>query len=100
MAGCQVDPLLDVLRRTESDDFRLVRDVVVGWPLGCRGDWHRKRNDVIRKLRRKARRGTTVVGVPGNHAERRAISSTSTSTSAASRCAAAGQRNAATAGTD
>ncbi len=68
-AGCQVDALLDFLRHTESDYLYLVGDIVDGWQLRRRWNWHQKHNDVVQKLLRKARKGTAVVYVPGNHDE-------------------------------
>jgi UDP-2,3-diacylglucosamine pyrophosphatase LpxH len=67
--GCQAVALLDFLRRTESDDLYLVGDIVDGWQLRRRWYWHQSHNDVIQKLLRKARKGTRVVFVPGNHDE-------------------------------
>ncbi len=67
--GCQAGPLLAFLRRTESDYLYLVGDIVDGWQLRRRWYWHQSHNDVIQKLLRKARKGTKVVYVPGNHDE-------------------------------
>jgi UDP-2,3-diacylglucosamine pyrophosphatase LpxH len=67
--GCQADALLDFLRRTESDALYLVGDIVDGWQLKRRWYWHQRHNDVIQKVLRKARKGTRVVYVPGNHDE-------------------------------
>ena len=67
--GCQAAALLEFLRRTESDDLYLVGDIVDGWQLRRRWYWHQSHNDVIQKLLRKARKGTRVVFVPGNHDE-------------------------------
>ena len=68
-AGCQAGPLLDFLRRTESEFLYLVGDIVDGWQLKRRWYWHQSHNDVIQKVLRKARKGTSVVYVPGNHDE-------------------------------
>ena len=67
--GCQADLLLDFLRRTESDYLYLVGDIVDGWQLSRRWYWPQAHNDVLQKLIRKARKGTRVVFVPGNHDE-------------------------------
>ncbi len=67
--GCRADALLDFLRRTESDHLFLVGDIVDGWQLKRRWYWHQRHNDVVQKLLRKARKGTQVVYVPGNHDE-------------------------------
>ena len=67
--GCQAEALLDFLRRTESDYLYLVGDIVDGWQLKRRWYWPQSHNDVVQKLLRKARKGTRVVYVPGNHDE-------------------------------
>jgi UDP-2,3-diacylglucosamine pyrophosphatase LpxH len=67
--GCQARPLLEFLRRTESQYLYLVGDIIDGWQLKRRWYWHQSHNDVIQKVLRKARKGTTVVYIPGNHDE-------------------------------
>jgi UDP-2,3-diacylglucosamine pyrophosphatase LpxH len=67
--GCQAAALLDFLRRTESDYLYLVGDIIDGWQLKRRWYWHQSHNDVVQKVLRKARKGTRVVYVPGNHDE-------------------------------
>ena len=67
--GCQAGALLAFLRRTESDYLYLVGDIVDGWQLKRRWYWHQSHNDVIQKLMRKARKGTRVIYIPGNHDE-------------------------------
>jgi UDP-2,3-diacylglucosamine pyrophosphatase LpxH len=67
--GCQATRLLDFLRCTESDYLYLVGDIIDGWQLRRRWYWQQSHNDVIQKILRKARKGTEVVYVPGNHDE-------------------------------
>jgi UDP-2,3-diacylglucosamine pyrophosphatase LpxH len=67
--GCQARPLLEFLRRTESHYLYLVGDIVDGWQLKRRWYWRQAHNDVIQKILRKTRKGTSVVYVPGNHDE-------------------------------
>ena len=67
--GCQARPLLEFLRRTESDYLYLVGDIIDGWQMKRRWYWHQAHNDVVQKLLRKARKGTRVVYIPGNHDE-------------------------------
>jgi UDP-2,3-diacylglucosamine pyrophosphatase LpxH len=57
------------LRNTESDYLYLVGDIVDGWALRRHWYWPQTHNDVIQKLLRKARKGTQVVYIPGNHDE-------------------------------
>jgi UDP-2,3-diacylglucosamine pyrophosphatase LpxH len=65
--GCRARALLDFLRRTESDDLYLVGDIVDGWQLRRRWYWPQSHNDVVQKVLRKARKGTRVHFIPGNH---------------------------------
>ena len=67
--GCQADALLDFLKAHESDYLYLVGDIIDGWQLRRRWYWPQAHNDVIQKLLRKARKGTRVIYVPGNHDE-------------------------------
>lgn len=67
--GCRADALLDFLRHVESDTLFLVGDIVDGWQLRRHWYWPQSHNDVVQKLLRKARKGTRVVFIPGNHDE-------------------------------
>ena len=67
--GCKVDFLLDFLRHNESDYLYLVGDIVDGWSLKRTWFWSQPHNDVIQKILRKARKGTRVIYIPGNHDE-------------------------------
>lgn len=66
-AGCQARYLLDFLKHNESDTLYLVGDIIDGWQLRRGWYWPQPHNDVVQKILRKARRGTRVVYVPGNH---------------------------------
>jgi len=65
----QVDYLLDFLRHNESDTLFLVGDILDGWALSRSWHWSQTHNDIIQKILRKARKGTQVVYLPGNHDE-------------------------------
>src|SRR4051812_35973253 len=67
--GCQAHALLDFLKRTECETLFLVGDIIDGWQLRRQWYWPQSHNDVIQKLMRKARKGTRVIFVPGNHDE-------------------------------
>jgi len=67
--GCQADALLSFLKYNSSDSLYLLGDIVDGWQLKRRWFWPQAHNDVIQKLLRRARKGTKVVYVPGNHDE-------------------------------
>jgi UDP-2,3-diacylglucosamine pyrophosphatase LpxH len=65
----QAAALLDFLRFTESDKLYLVGDIVDSWSLRHKWYWSQLQNDVIQKILRKARKGTKVIFIPGNHDE-------------------------------
>ena len=67
--GCKADLLLEFLRHTESDTLYLVGDIIDGWRLRRSVYWNQSHNDVVQKLLRKARKGTEVIYIPGNHDE-------------------------------
>lgn len=67
--GCQAKALLDFLKHVESENLFLVGDIIDGWQLQRRWYWHQTHNDVIQKVLRKARKGTKVTYVAGNHDE-------------------------------
>lgn len=67
--GCQAAALLDFLRSVECEKLYLVGDIIDGWQLRRQWYWPQAHNDVVQKLLRKARKGTHVIFVPGNHDE-------------------------------
>jgi UDP-2,3-diacylglucosamine pyrophosphatase LpxH len=67
--GCNAEMLLDFLRQTESDYLYLIGDVVDIWRMRKRWYWRQAHNDVVQKVLRKARKGTRVIYIPGNHDE-------------------------------
>ena len=67
--GCQAQALLDFLRDTHCETLYLVGDIIDGWQLRRSWYWPQEHNDVVQKILRKARKGTRVVFVPGNHDE-------------------------------
>jgi UDP-2,3-diacylglucosamine pyrophosphatase LpxH len=67
--GCQAKALLDFLKHVECETLYLVGDIVDGWQLRRSWYWPQSHNDVVQKLLRKARKGTRILFVPGNHDE-------------------------------
>ena len=67
--GCQAGHLLEFLKHTESRHLYLVGDIIDGWALKRRWYWHQQHNDIVQKLLRKARKGTHVTFIAGNHDE-------------------------------
>ncbi len=65
--GANVAGLLDFIKEHESEKLYLVGDVVDFWALRREHYWPQSHNDVIQKLLRKARKGTEVIYIPGNH---------------------------------
>jgi UDP-2,3-diacylglucosamine pyrophosphatase LpxH len=67
--GCQALALLGFLKHFDSEHLFLVGDIIDGWQLRRSWYWPQAHNDVVQKLLRKARKGTRVVFIPGNHDE-------------------------------
>ncbi|MDQ0455998.1 UDP-2,3-diacylglucosamine diphosphatase [Rhizobium paknamense] len=67
--AAKTDFLLDFLRLYEADTIVLVGDIVDGWRLKRSWYWPQGCNDVVQKLLRKARKGTRIIYIPGNHDE-------------------------------
>ena len=65
----QAEAFLDFLRQTESDYLYIVGDLIDSWSLQKTWYWSQDHNDVMQKLLRKARKGTRVIYIPGNHDE-------------------------------
>jgi UDP-2,3-diacylglucosamine pyrophosphatase LpxH len=66
---CQARALLDFLDEHECDYLYLVGDIIDFWRLGRVPQWVQLHSDVVRKVLSKARAGTLVTFVPGNHDE-------------------------------
>lgn len=67
--GCQAEFLIDFMRHHESERLYLVGDIIDCWSLTRSWYWQQSHNDVVQKILRKARKGTEVIFVPGNHDE-------------------------------
>ncbi len=67
--AAKTDFLLDFLRTHEAETIILVGDIVDGWRLKRSWYWPQQCNDVVQKLLRKARKGTRIIYIPGNHDE-------------------------------
>jgi len=61
--------LLSFLRDYEVETLYIVGDLIDGWQMQRGIYWPQEHNDVIQKLLRKARKGTRIVYIPGNHDE-------------------------------
>jgi UDP-2,3-diacylglucosamine pyrophosphatase LpxH len=67
--GCRADLLLEFLEAVELDTLILVGDIVDLRSMARSFYWPQEHIDVLRALLGKARRGTRVIYVPGNHDE-------------------------------
>jgi UDP-2,3-diacylglucosamine pyrophosphatase LpxH len=67
--GCNAAMLIDFLDSVDSDTIYLVGDIIDGWRLKKRFYWPATHNDVVWRLMKRAKRGTRVVYIPGNHDE-------------------------------
>jgi len=67
--GCSAEYLLDFLRSTQCEYLYLVGDIIDVWFMSKRVYWPQSHNNVIRSILGKAKHGTQVVYVPGNHDE-------------------------------
>lgn len=67
--GCQADSLLGFLRHYEADNMFLVGDIIDFWAMSRSIHWTRAQNTFVQKLLRRARKGTRVMLIPGNHDE-------------------------------
>jgi len=68
--ACRPEPLLAFLSSFECDQLFLVGDIIDLWSLRRRWYWPQEHNDVVRKILKRASRGTRVTYIPGNHDER------------------------------
>lgn len=67
--GCSAELLLDFLHTVECETLYLVGDIVDVWNMKRGLYWPQTHNNVIRTVLGKAKHGTRVVFVPGNHDE-------------------------------
>ena len=67
--GCNADLLIDFLDHTDSETMYLVGDIIDGWRLKKRLYWPPAHNDIVWRILKRAKRGTRIVYIPGNHDE-------------------------------
>ena len=61
--------LLDFIRDYEVETLYVVGDLIDVWQMRRGVYWPQQHNDVIQKILRKARKGTRIIYIPGNHDE-------------------------------
>lgn len=67
--GCNDRLLIDFLDHVDSDTLYLVGDIIDGWRMKKRFYWPERHNAIVRRVMKRAKHGTRVVYVPGNHDE-------------------------------
>ena len=67
--GCNAAMLVDFLDHVDSEILYLVGDIIDGWRLKKKFYWPASHNDVFWRILKRAKRGTRVVYIPGNHDE-------------------------------
>jgi UDP-2,3-diacylglucosamine pyrophosphatase LpxH len=67
--GCSAELLLDFLHSVEMEYLFLVGDIIDVWSMKKSMFWPQAHNNVVRTLLGKAKRGTKVIFIPGNHDE-------------------------------
>jgi UDP-2,3-diacylglucosamine pyrophosphatase LpxH len=67
--GCNAEMLIDFLDSVDSETMYLVGDIIDGWRLKKKFYWPAAHNDVVWRVMKRAKRGTKVVYIPGNHDE-------------------------------
>lgn len=67
--GSKATALLEFLRDTDFETLYVVGDLIDIWALRRGIYWPQEHNDVVQKLLRKARKGTEVIYIIGNHDE-------------------------------
>lgn len=67
--GCKAEFLVEFLKRNDCETLYLVGDIIDGWKLRGSWYWPQEHTNVIRKILTKAKRGTRVLYVTGNHDE-------------------------------
>lgn len=67
--GCNAELLIDFLDSTDSETMYLVGDIIDGWRLRKKFYWPAAHNDIVWRILKRAKRGTRIVYIPGNHDE-------------------------------
>jgi len=67
--GCAAEMLIDFLDSVDSETMYLVGDIIDGWRMKKKFYWPDSHNDIVWRVMKRAKRGTRVVYIPGNHDE-------------------------------
>ena len=67
--GCNASLLIDFLDHVDSETLYLVGDIIDGWRLKKSWHWPERHNAIVRRIMKRAKHGTKVIYIPGNHDE-------------------------------
>jgi UDP-2,3-diacylglucosamine pyrophosphatase LpxH len=67
--GCNAELLIDFLDSVDSETMYLVGDIIDGWRLKKKFYWPPAHNDIVWRILKRAKRGTRMIYIPGNHDE-------------------------------
>ena len=67
--GCNAEMLIDFFDHADSETLYLVGDMIDGWRMKKRYYWPERHNAIVRRVMKRAKRGTEVIYIPGNHDE-------------------------------
>lgn len=67
--ACQAEMLIEFLCDHEAETIYLVGDIVDFWRIKRGAIWPQAHNNVLQKLLSKARNGSRIIYIPGNHDE-------------------------------
>ncbi len=67
--GCNDRMLIDFLDHVDSETLYLVGDIIDGWRMKKRFYWPERHSAIVRRVMKRAIRGTRVIYIPGNHDE-------------------------------
>jgi UDP-2,3-diacylglucosamine pyrophosphatase LpxH len=67
--ACQAERLLEFFREYDSERLYLVGDIIDFWAMKRGVYWATRHNTVVQKILKRARHGTNVIFIPGNHDE-------------------------------
>ena len=67
--GCKASFLADFLKFNDCETLFLVGDIIDGWRMKRGFYWPQEHSNVLRRILTKAKRGTDVKWIAGNHDE-------------------------------
>jgi len=65
--GCKADFLTDFLKKNSCEKLILNGDIIDGWRMRKKVYWPQEHTNVIRRILTRAKRGTEVIYITGNH---------------------------------